>query len=576
MAVIPKVKEEQLNDISVNLNSIHWVFDDETDARVIAEAYSIRANSDGGFPIYIHTSNTDSEEYTLNITTDMAEIVSEGANGAFYGLQTLKQLLKENDGVVTCRTINDAPDMKYRGFYHDVTRGKVPTLETLKSLVDTMAEYKLNSLQLYIEHTFELKEYEHCREKLGYLTKDEIRELEQYCKSKFIELIPSIATFGHLYHLLSSDKYKHLSELPDYVPTSHYWKERMFHHTINPELDESFEVIKSIIDQYLEVTTSDKFNICCDETFDLGNCVNKGKDKARLYIEFVKKIAEYLISKGKTVMMWGDILLQHPECIVELPEDMIFLNWNYDKDPQEEQFEKIYKIGKRQILCPGTSSWNAFAEDVLIEEGNICTLAKYADKFNADGLLNTNWGDLGNFASITVSTYGLILGAAVSWNRAELDNMAMRKQVSQAVYGNDDFIDILADVSECKNVLNVYKMVTGTTEHVQYGCIANPTYEEYKEAVAKLKIILNKAEKLRYTDETVKREALNALGGFIVTAVICAKLDGFDFEYGFDFDEWLEEFSNLWLLRNKRSELDTAVSVLEQGRGIVSGDMATN
>lgn len=50
------------------------------------------------------------------------------------------------------------------------------------------------------------------------------------------------------------------------------------------------------------------------------------------------------------------------------------------------------------------------------------------------------------------------------------------------------------------------------------------------------------------------------MGGFAVTAVICDKIDGFDFE------EWIEEFSKLWLLRNKRSELDEALKILEQGR----------
>lgn len=59
MAIVPKVKEEHLKDISVNLESIHWAFDNETDARIISEAYSIRKNNDDGFPVYIHTNNTD-------------------------------------------------------------------------------------------------------------------------------------------------------------------------------------------------------------------------------------------------------------------------------------------------------------------------------------------------------------------------------------------------------------------------------------------------------------------------------------------------------------------------------------
>ena len=105
------------------------------------------------------------EEYTIEIEDDKAEILSDGANGAFYALQTLKRLLGEHGGIVYCQKICDKPDMKYRGLYHDVSRGKIPTLETLKELVDTIAYYKMNSLQLYIEHTFEFKEYEFCREK---------------------------------------------------------------------------------------------------------------------------------------------------------------------------------------------------------------------------------------------------------------------------------------------------------------------------------------------------------------------------------------------------------------------------
>ena len=57
---------------------------------------------------------------------------------------------------VPCLHIKDKPDFKYRGFYQDVTRGKIPTVDTIKKLIDTMAYYKLNSLQLYVEHVFEL------------------------------------------------------------------------------------------------------------------------------------------------------------------------------------------------------------------------------------------------------------------------------------------------------------------------------------------------------------------------------------------------------------------------------------
>jgi N-acetyl-beta-hexosaminidase len=65
---------------------------------------------------------------------------------------------------------------------------------TLKSLIDQMAYYKLNSLQLYVEHTFEFEEYKDLNEKLGYLSKEEIKEIDAYCEENFIEFIPSLST----------------------------------------------------------------------------------------------------------------------------------------------------------------------------------------------------------------------------------------------------------------------------------------------------------------------------------------------------------------------------------------------
>ena len=558
MNIIPKPKSLEKREGFLQKKKIKLV-SEISDERILMAINSLPL-ADDGLPLIISVGD-EGEAYTLTIEVNSIMINAAGSAGAFYAIQTLKQIFT-ND-IIPCCNIEDEPDFKYRGFYHDVTRGKIPTLETLKELVDTMASYKMNSLQLYIEHTFEFEEYKECRDKLGYLTKNEVRELDSYCKSRFVELIPSISTFGHLYHLLSSKKYRHLSELPDYEPTSHYWKERMFHHTINPDIDESFEVIKSLIDQYLEVSTSDKFNICADETFDLGNGVNKGKDKGRLYVDFIKKVTDYLISKGKTVMMWGDIILQHPEYMEELSDNIIFLNWSYEKEPASEQFEKIFNSGKKQILCPGTSSWNAFAEDVLIEEGNITTLARYADKFEAEGILNTNWGDLGNVASITTSTYGLVLGAAVSWNKATSADEEFRKAVSKEIYGDARYVDVLAKVSNVKTVLNWYKVVTGTIEHVQFGCIPLPSFQEYSEAIEALKKIKQEIEKLSYKDNVIKREVVSAVEGFILIAVICAKTDGFTFDCGFDANVWLEEFEKLWLLKNKPSELEEAKNVIK-------------
>ena len=96
------------------------------------------------------------EEYRLELS-DKIIINAKSERGIFYAVQTLRQLFEET--CVPCCIIEDKPDLSYRGFYHDVTRGKIPTLETFKKLVDKCAYFKLNSLQLYVEHTYEFTEY---------------------------------------------------------------------------------------------------------------------------------------------------------------------------------------------------------------------------------------------------------------------------------------------------------------------------------------------------------------------------------------------------------------------------------
>ena len=68
-----------------------------------------------------------------------------------------------------------------RGFYHDVTRGRVPKLSFLKKMADRMAYYKMNQLQLYIEHTFLFRDFSEIWRDDTPLTAEEIMELDHYC-----------------------------------------------------------------------------------------------------------------------------------------------------------------------------------------------------------------------------------------------------------------------------------------------------------------------------------------------------------------------------------------------------------
>ncbi|MDR2591601.1 MAG: family 20 glycosylhydrolase [Chitinispirillales bacterium] len=367
----------------------------------------------------------DSDEiYRLTVTPDGVDMRSPSQLGLFRATATLVQMTINDPDGIPCVDILDWPDFPVRGFYHDVTRGRVPTLDSLKQLADTMAFYKLNQLQLYVEHTFAFsmipefsKPYSH----LTRLTAHEIRELDSYCADRCVDLVPSLSTFGHLYELLRLPRFEHLNELDIKASETprDLW-DRMAHYTLDVSNPESFELVKGMIEEYAPLFSSPWFNICCDETFDLGKGKNAERAEregvGRLYVEFVNKIIGVVKSVGKKPMLWGDIVLKHPEYISELPADTVFLNWDYLPDASDESVKKFKEAGVTQYVCPGVQAWSRFAADVDRACANISRMTRFGREAGAAGVLNTNWGDCGHINLPANSYHGLAFGAAHSWN----------------------------------------------------------------------------------------------------------------------------------------------------------------
>lgn len=553
MNILPKpqkieIKEGFLKSKQVNIINL---CEDER----IEKALSCFGCTSAGAELTIKCSDLVSEKYKLYIEETSILIDAESAAGAFYGIQTLKQIFEYEK--VPCLYIEDWPDMKYRGVYHDVTRGKVPTLDRLKKFIDTLAYYKNNSLQLYVEHTFPFKELGDNIEKTGYLTPEEIKELDDYCYENFIEFIPSIATFGHLYELLQRDEFKNLQTAVDFEEDQIFWWKRMRHHTIDPKNERSFEIIKSLIDQYMPLFRSQVFNICCDETFDLTRGKYKEEDTGKLYVDFVKKIVSYVESKGKKVMMWGDILLAHPECIDELPKDIEFLNWYYDPNPDEESFKTFEYAGCKQIVCPGTSSWSRLVENVAVADANIVQMLDLGYKYNADGQLNTNWGDLGNPCSIELAMHGLVLGAAKSWNIKTVPGDEFDAEINAVEYKNDNCVKYLRMLDDAhrnlgwNNLLFCYSnLIYENKFEVTY-----PEKQEIENAISICKTVMDELSAQSWKKDEYRKEMLLAAEGIVVIAEIYAKLAGYEIKRISNTENWLKNYRRKWLESNKESQL---------------------
>lgn len=396
-----------------------------------------------GIILDVPTQESASESYEIEIEKERVRIKGEGPAGLFRGAQTLLQILTVMGPRVPCCAIADAPDFANRGFLHDVTRGKVPTLETLKLIVDKLAYYKINQLQLYVEHSFAFKHVPELWRDKDPLTAEEIIELDAYCRRNFIELVPSLATFGHLYELLRIQRLQHLNELnikASQLPLS-LWG-RMAHYTIDACSEDGFLLIKGMLDEYLPLFASGSCNICCDETFDLA----KGKNRlyaaaaggvGRLYVDFVKKLIGVVHDNGKKAMLWSDIVLKHPSLIGEIPADTMFLNWAYDADVDDTATKTLAKTGVRQYVCPGVNGWSRFANEVAIASANIRKMIHYGFQNSADGVLVTDWGDCGHVNMLANSFHGMALGAALSWNTASFpDDPHFDEAISTLEWGD--------------------------------------------------------------------------------------------------------------------------------------------
>jgi hexosaminidase len=419
------------------------------------------------------------EEYELKIEPNGIEIYGGDYAALLYGIQTLRQIIHEYKAVLPCLYIKDYPMVKNRGFYHDVTRGRIPTLDFLKRLADKLSFYKINQLQLYVEHSYLFEGLSEIWRDDTPLTAEEIMELDKYCKQLNIELIPSLSTFGHLYKLLNTKSYHHLCELEDYDRTEFSFVNRMEHHTIDSSNEESLKFMKRLIEEYMELFTSKHFNLCADETFDLG----KGRSESlanelgvdRLYLNYIKELCEFVIAKGKIPMFWGDIICEFPEAIKELPQEVICLNWGYSQNQSDRETKAFYNAKANQYLCPGVNGWNHFIPDINVAYENISRMCTYAHTYEADGVLNTDWGDYGHMNHPELSMIGMIYGACFSWNDKLIDYETLNRRISKLEYGDqkEELVSVIHKIVD--NAIYDWDKAIWFKE-----VIMNKSYEEQK------------------------------------------------------------------------------------------------
>jgi hypothetical protein len=378
------------------------------------------------------------EGYALTVSKSGVEISFRDTGGLRAASATLRQLLREYGRRLPCLRIRDWPDFARRGVMLDISRGRVPKLETLLDLAEKLSDFKINELQLYTEHTFAYKNYKRIWQSWGALTAKEIQILDARCRELGIDLVPNQNSFGHLRYFLEDSRLKKLGEIsePFLAETKDFLRRPT---TLAPNNPGTLPFVRGLYEELLPNFSSQFFNIGGDETWDLGKGQSKklcdAKGKGRVYLDFIKKLHGEVSRRKKTMMFWGDIILKQPALIRELPKDIIALNWGYEVNhPFEKEAAQFAKAKIPFYVCPGTSTWQTIIGKHDNGLANLRAAAKAGRKFGAIGYLNTDWGDGGHPQPLAVSWPLFAAGAALAWNANALDEKKLLAVLSRDVF----------------------------------------------------------------------------------------------------------------------------------------------
>ncbi len=349
------------------------------------------------------------EGYIIEAGPDVLVLAANSSAGIYYGVQTLRQIIgmKPGRAGIDGMTLIDWPDFRYRGVLHDVTRGKVPTLDTLKGIIEYLGNLKMNVLQLYVEHVFAFRRHPDISRMTGALTAEDIFALDEHAHKHHVDLQPNLQSFGHMKRILSMPRYRELAN------SDARW-------TIAPGEAKTYAFLDDLYSEYLPCFSSGVLNANCDETWDLGEGRSRGRVEKQgvgaVWLGHVKKLRALAKRYGKRLAVWGDVPLGNPKIIKQIPRDVIMLNWGYGAKHRFSSSKAFADAKLEHWVCPGTNAWSSLFPRMETACRNIAGFAAAGKKSGATGFLNTDWGDGGHPNVLGLSFHGLAYGAEAAWS----------------------------------------------------------------------------------------------------------------------------------------------------------------
>ena len=280
---------------------------------------------------------------------------------------------------VPLASIEDGPDIAVRGVMLDVSRNKVPTMATLRGLLDRMSSWRLNHLMLYIEHTYAYEGFEDVWSGWSPFTAQEIRTLDTWCDDLGVELVIQQNCLGHMEHWLSHDRFADLAAIPG------GWHDDRGHAepptTLDPRLDGSKQLVRELLrQQSLLRPNARRIHLGLDEPFDLNPeiweriyapetysdsgvgevfTVPLGPEGQQLWTSWLAWLRSLPEVAGQDVLAWADVVSANPDTAADIPVGVTLMEWGYEAyHPFEDRCAALASRDLPFWVCCGSSGWS--------------------------------------------------------------------------------------------------------------------------------------------------------------------------------------------------------------------------
>ncbi len=314
----------------------------------------------------------------------------------------------------------------------ECSSGLVPTVERVKSYLDVLSQMGYNRLYLGMADAYKIKEEPFFNYKRGGYTKEDLNEMDEYAKSKGVELIAQIHTLSHLHFLRKYPDYFNLFDTDNVLIVG---EERVY------------VLIENMIKAISEGLSTRTIHIGFDEVFHIGTGEYLKKygpaDKMDLMLTHLKRVLKILDKYGYTCELWGDMLVDSNGTRVTasqireaLPDNSVVYTWDYEEKDEskiEAMIDRMNQCSKKVAFAGAVWKYLAYGPCNRYSIERIIPQMKACYKKGISHYMITLWADDVSRAAIDATLPSLYIAAEYANGNYDGDNQLDKDKFERIV-----------------------------------------------------------------------------------------------------------------------------------------------